>query len=81
MVEYNFLIWSRLQKNILYILCGIIIGASVFLPMTRIDKIILIVGFVIFVIEAILYLICLISILKDSLKTKQNRKVYKGEKP
>jgi hypothetical protein len=67
------LIWSRIAKNLLYVLAGTIFGAAVIsgLPFSRTNIIICVVAFVLFIIEAFVYLRYLIDELR---KTKLRRK-------
>ncbi len=71
----EFLIWSRIQKNLIYVLAGIILGAGVMgdLPFSRVDIIVCVVALAFFVIEAFIHITFLIDYIRK-LKLRGKKK-------
>ena len=76
------LIWARTQKNIIYMIAGVVIGAAVMtdLKLSRVDVILLIVAFGFMIWEFILHMIFITKDLKKSLKERKNAKAKEGER-
>lgn len=77
--DSSFLIWSRYQKNLLYVAAGILIGLCsakglALSGLGRGHKALLIVALLFFLVEAIVYLVFLFKTTKEIWKKKKEAK-------